>query len=201
MTLQGGDQYYQDWAEVERFAVPRTLFSENDHLDEPEAEPEIDDLPEETEKHLMISDDKHHTPVSSAASDGSGSASPSSMQSMRSSVSMVSPPTSPAKNASSPAKPSDSLARGGQSTSSSAIVPLKLQSLLNYILWRIHQELDPVAALESFIFLCNDASKVHYTRGFDIHSKRLEQLREAIGREDRDFKNRQVLQNLSLIHI
>lgn len=69
-----------------------------------------------------------------------------------------------------------------------------MQSLFNYILWRIHQELDPAAALESFIFLCNDPSKVHYARGFDIRSKRLEQLRETVGREDRDFRNRQNMQ-------
>ncbi|KXL50852.1 MAG: hypothetical protein FE78DRAFT_137043, partial [Acidomyces sp. 'richmondensis'] len=31
VTLQGGDQYYANWAEVERFAVPRPLFSESDH--------------------------------------------------------------------------------------------------------------------------------------------------------------------------
>jgi hypothetical protein len=70
---------------------------------------------------------------------------------------------------------------------------MPLQPLFNYILWRIHQELDPVAALESFIFLCNDPRKVHFAKGFDIKTKRLEQLREAVGREDRDFKNRMAL--------
>lgn len=70
-----------------------------------------------------------------------------------------------------------------------------MQPLFNYILWRIHQEMDPVAALESFIFLCNDPRKVNFAKGFDIKTKRLEQLREAIGREDRDYKNRLALQN------
>jgi len=67
--------------------------------------------------------------------------------------------------------------------------------LLNYILWRIHQELDPVAALETFIFLCNDPAKSQAAKGFEVRFKRLEQLREAIGREDREFKNKASLYN------
>ena len=43
VTLQGAEDFYSSWAEVEKFVVPRTLFSEND---EPEAEaytePEVD---------------------------------------------------------------------------------------------------------------------------------------------------------------
>ncbi|KAK5126663.1 hypothetical protein LTR85_009597 [Meristemomyces frigidus] len=195
VTLQGGDQYFSNWNEVERFAVPRTLFSENDHV-EADAESEANGLPEEMATKPTITEDQRKSSVSSAASNMSGSASPSSLQSMRSSVSQVSPPTSPTKAASSPAKPIASLHRTIEpTTSSSAMVPMKLQSLFNYILWRIHQELDPAAALESFIFLCNDPNKVHYAKGFDIRSKRLEQLRETVGREQRDFNNRQNMQN------
>lgn len=191
VTLQGGDQFYQDWSEVEAFAVPRTLFSEQDHLDDEESEPEVEDLHDEAMSKLALSSDKLQTPNSSVASAGSGSGSLSSTRSLRSSSSAPSPPTSPTRAIVSIAKPSISAGTSDGNASSSAIVPTRLQSLLNYILWRIHQELDPVAALESFIFLCNDPSKVHYARGFDVRSKRLEQLREAVGREDRDFKNRQ----------
>lgn len=198
VTLQGGDQYYANWAEVERFAVPRPLFSESDHLDIPgpemETETDLDGLQEDTATRLTLSDGPPRSPVSSAASVGSGSASPSSLQSLRSSISAVSPPTSPKKGCSSPAKAHVSHAALGLA-SSSAMVPAKLQPLINYILWRIHQELDPIAALESFIFLCNDPEKMHYARGFDIKYKRLEQLREVIGKEDRDFRNRMSMQN------
>ena len=34
---------------------------------------------------------------------------------------------------------------------------------------------------------------MNYAKGFEIRPKRLEQLRDAIGREDRDFKNRQMV--------
>lgn len=105
----------------------------------------------------------------------------------------MSPPTSPVKGTSSPVKASD--AEPDERPTSSTGVPTRLQQLLNYILWRIHQEQDPIAALESFIFLCNDESKVNFARGFDIKTKRLEHMREAISREDRDFRNRQSLVN------
>ncbi|EMC94669.1 hypothetical protein BAUCODRAFT_132513 [Baudoinia panamericana UAMH 10762] len=193
VTLQGGDQYYERWVEVERFTVPRTLFSENDHYAALEDDAATESLPQRTAK-VTISHEPPRSPASSAASVGSGAASPSSLQSVRSSISQVSPPTSPAKALSSPSQPPHidyATASGSASTS----VPMKLQPLFNYILWRIHQELDPIAALESFIFLCNDADKVHYAKGFDIKCKRLEQLREAIGREERDFRNRISMQN------
>lgn len=134
--------------------------------------------------------------LSSQGSAGSVSLSPSSLKSVRSSISALSPPTSPAKASISPIRNLSAIAAANsRPQSSSASVPQALQPLFNYILWRIHQENDPVAALESFIFLCNDERKVSFAKGFDIKWKRLEQLREAIGREDRDFKNRQALLN------
>lgn len=193
VTLQGADEVYEKWSDVEKFVVPRTLFSENDALDEPEPEPENDGLPDEDMNKLTLSDVTRKTPVSSAGSDVSRPLSPSSLRSQRSSVSAVSPPTSPVKANSSPTKPTP--AQLDQTASTSASVPPRLQPLFNYILWRIHQEIDPVAALESFIFLCNDQSKVNFAKGFEIRTKRLEQLRDAIGREDRDFKNRQMVLN------
>ncbi|KAK0268726.1 hypothetical protein LTR35_015298 [Friedmanniomyces endolithicus] len=186
VTLQGGDQYYQNWAEVDRFVVPRTLFSEQDHIDDEEMAAPADDT-----ARLSLYDDRHTSPVSSANSIRSGAATISSTQSVRSSVSLISPPTSPAKAASSPVKPTAIVAAiASPALTESARTPIGLQPLFNYILWRLHQELEPVAALESFIFLCNDPQKAHYAKGFDIRCKRLEQLREAVSREDRDFRNR-----------
>jgi hypothetical protein len=96
VTLQGADEIYEKWSEVEKFAVPRTLFSENDGLDEPD--PELGDggLPEDMNK-LTLSDVSPKTPASSEGSNASHPPSPSSMRSQRSSVSAVSPPTSPMK--------------------------------------------------------------------------------------------------------
>jgi hypothetical protein len=195
VTLQGADEIYERWAEVERFAVPRTMFSEQDY--EPEHEEEGDeaaDMPDVTSTKVRLSAHNLDASFSSAASDLTRSLSPSSLRSVRSSASPVSPPTSPAKVALSPMQNLSALATvSSRPQSSSGSVPQPLQPLFNYILWRVHQEVDPVAALESFIFLCNDPRKGNFAKGFDIKMKRLEQLREAVGREDRDHKNRQNL--------
>lgn len=190
VTLQGADETFERWAEVERFAVPRTLFSEHDHELEADSDT-ADHLADKTATQLDLSQADHRASLSSGASDVTGSLSPSSLRSVRSSASPVSPPTSPAKAVALPSLAGFS----SRPTSSSASVPQPLQPLFNYILWRIHQETDPVAALESFIFLCNDPRKVSFAKGFDIKTKRLEQLREAAGREDRDHKNRQAMLN------
>jgi hypothetical protein len=195
VTLQGADETYEKWSEVEKFAVPRTLFSEYDR----EHEDVLDDsteLAEDTATKLDLTQKNLEASFSSAASNMSRSLSPSTTTSIRSSLSQISPPTSPAKAALTPVQNLSSVAGDiPRPQSSSEVVPRTLQPLLNYILWRVHQELDPVAALESFIFLCNDSRKVNYAKGFDIKTKRLEQLREAVGREDRDLRNRQNLLN------
>lgn len=194
VTLQGADETYEKWAEVEKHAVPRGLFSEYDH--DLENEVESTELSEDVTSKLDISNADVKASVSSQGSAASGSLSPSSLESVRSSISALSPPTSPAKASISPIRNLSAItAANSRAQSSSASVPQTLQPLFNYILWRIHQENDPVAALESFIFLCNDERKVSFAKGFDIKFKRLEQLREAIGREDRDFRNRQALVN------
>jgi hypothetical protein len=191
IALQGAEDHFPEWKDVEKFVVPRTLFSENDGLDDAEIETDADAGPDEALNSLTLIDVPRKTPVSSIASAGSRSLSPSSLLSQRSSISAESPPTSPVKAFSSPAKGGKAPAQ--QNGTSGSSVPESLQPLFNYILWRIHQEQDPVAALESFIFLCNDPSKVNYAKGFEIKTKRLEQLREAIGREDRESKNRQLV--------
>lgn len=67
--------------------------------------------------------------------------------------------------------------------------PPSLRPLFNHILWRIHQETNPDAALDNFILLTNDPAKQVIAQKFGIRAKRLEQLRDAVMREDREFKN------------
>jgi len=194
VTLQGADETYERWAEVERFAVPRTMFSEQDYEPEHDEDAAEEPVNNTTLNKPRLSAQNLDASFSSAASDLTRSLSPSSSRSVRSSASAVSPPTSPSKITLSPRQNLAAVAEvSSRPQSSSDSVPQPLQPLFNYILWRVHQEVDPVAALESFIFLCNDPMKVNFAKGFDIKTKRLEQLREAVGREDRDHKNRQNL--------
>ena len=195
MTLQGAEETYEKWDEVERFAVPRSLFSEADHIDIEEDDQSLSQLEEQTSHKLVLSEHNHKGSTSSLASGSAHSVAPSSMQSVRSSLSAVSPPTSPLKPFSSSTTEPVSSGKSESKHSSSGSVHVRLQPLFNYILWRIHQELNPAAALETFIFLCNDPSKTNAAKGFDIRSKRLEQLRDVVGREDREFRNRQSMLN------
>lgn len=195
MTLQGAEETYEKWDEVEKFAVPRSLFSETDHIDIEEDDQSLSQLEEQTSHKLVLSEHNLKGSTSSLASGSAHSVAPSSMQSLRSSLSAVSPPTSPIKPFSSSTVEPVSSGKSDTKRSSSGSVHVRLQPLFNYILWRIHQELNPAAALETFIFLCNDPSKTNAAKGFDIRSKRLEQLRDVVGREDREFRNRQSLLN------
>jgi hypothetical protein len=191
VTLQGGFEKFETWAEVEKFALPRTLFSEGDADDE-EVEAFSEDLVQDTETKLAIRDP--NLSMSSVDTDGSRSATPSSVHTARSSVSAEPlaecPPKSRGRShaTKSPAKKT---APGSASTSG---VPSHLRPLFNYILWRIHQELDPVAALESFIFLTDDPTKTKLAQRFGIRTKSLADIRYVVAREEREFKNRQLVQ-------
>ncbi|CAD0110277.1 unnamed protein product [Aureobasidium uvarum] len=132
--------------------------------------------------------------MSSADTDGSRSATPSSVHTARSSVSAEPPAACPPKSrarshaSKSPAK------KAAPKSSSTSGVPSHLRPLFNYILWRIHQELDPVAALESFIFLTDDPTKTKLAQRFGIRTKSLADIRYVVAREEREFKNRQLVQ-------
>jgi hypothetical protein len=192
VTLQGAEETYEKWSEVERFAVPRSLFSESDHIDVEDDDNSMSQLEEQTSHKLVLSESNRNRKgsMSSQASGSANSVAASSMQSVRSSLSALSPPTSPLKSTATTAIDPASSGKQDSQLSSSGNVHVRLQPLFNYILWRIHQELNPAAALETFIFLCNDPSKTNAAKGFDIRSKRLEQLRDVVGREDREYRNR-----------
>lgn len=192
VTLQGADETYEQWSEVENFVVPRTLFSENDLAEDVATDGGSTTTADQGLAKLALDEAPREPGTSSVATGGTRSLSPSSFRSQQSSLSAASPPTSPIKENASPANATSSH-RNQAAKIGNGSVPAQLQPLFNYILWRIHQEVDPVAALESFIFLCNDQRKVNFAKGFEIKTKRLEQLREAINREDRDYRNRMAL--------
>lgn len=191
VTLQGGFEKFETWPEVEKFALPKTLFSEGDADDE-DATGFSEDLVQDTEAKLAIRD--ANLSMSSVDTDGSRSATPSSVHTARSSISaepaVECPPKSRGRShtSKSPAK------KTTPASASTSGVPSHLRPLFNYILWRIHQELDPVAALESFIFLTDDPIKTKLAQRFGIRTKSLADIRYVVAREEREFKNRQLVQ-------
>jgi len=46
--LQNGDEIFTEWSEVEKYAVPRSLFSESDHIDVEDDDNSMSQLEEQT---------------------------------------------------------------------------------------------------------------------------------------------------------
>jgi hypothetical protein len=75
--------------------------------------------------------------------------------------------------------------------SSSAIrVPRSTRPLLNCVLWRIHGESFSSGGLGSFLLVTNDLETMSWAQKFNISVKRLDQLDQAIKREEADYKSR-----------
>ncbi|KAL2352984.1 hypothetical protein BJ546DRAFT_1027952 [Cryomyces antarcticus] len=191
--LQGPLETFQTWEEVENFALPETLFSES-------GAGFSDSLAEDVHDKLSINGNTNRLSMSSTGSVNTRSPTPSSPASTRSSIGPVPEPVSPVKitasvhSATSGRRSHSIFHENGknpldESTSPSG-VPLSLQPLINYVLWRIHQESDATAALESFILLTNDLYKQAIAQRFGIRVKLLEQLRDVVAREEREYHNR-----------
>ncbi|OCL13685.1 hypothetical protein AOQ84DRAFT_394922 [Glonium stellatum] len=194
VQLEGADEIYNTWEEVEKFLLPETLLSMED------SEPEEDCISEDLESSLNLNDESDEASMSSSHSADYPTKTPSSPRSTYSSASPCLQNLSPQKRMGS-ACSTDSPNRTARNSaeiprkekSAKATVPQHLQPLFNHILWRIHQEQNSDAALESFILLTNDQAKQAIAQRFGIRAKRLEQLRDAVGREERDYKNRLAL--------
>ncbi|RAR15425.1 hypothetical protein DDE83_001254 [Stemphylium lycopersici] len=187
--LEGGDEAYTTWREVEQFLLPETLLSMED------SESDEDDYHEDLESSFNALDMSDETSMSSTHSFENVSKTP---ESPRSCASRARKPTDGAMHPEkavaitreSPdrtARNSSEMARTEKATKGA--VPVYLQPLFNHILWRINKEGNPDAALESFILLTNDSAKQAIAQKFGIRAKRLEQLRDAVAREDREYKN------------
>lgn len=194
VQLEGADEIYNTWEEVEKFLLPETLLSMED------SEPEEDCISEDLESSLNLHDESDEASMSSSHSAEYPTKTPSSPRSTYSSTSPCLHISSPHKGMGSvcsmdspnrTARNSAEISRKEKTTKTT--VPQHFQPLFNHILWRIHQEQNSAAALESFILLTNDHAKQSIAQRFGIRAKRLEQLRDAVGREERDYKNRLAL--------
>ncbi|KAJ4293207.1 hypothetical protein N0V90_008489 [Kalmusia sp. IMI 367209] len=192
VQLEGVEEAFNTWAEVEQYMLPETLLSMEDSDSEDEDYEYHEDL-ESSFNALDVSDGTSmssthsldQSPKSSRATepDFRALASESEDEKLQDSESAVPVVESPSRTA----RNSTELTRTEKSTKSS--FPLNLRPLFSHILWRIHKESNPDAALENFILLTNDPAKQNIAQKFGIRAKRLEQLRDAVLREDREFKN------------
>ncbi|KAF2141112.1 uncharacterized protein K452DRAFT_327331 [Aplosporella prunicola CBS 121167] len=145
VQLQGGDEMYTRWADVEAFLLPETLLSMPEEVDEPSD----DDSPD------------------------------------------TKTPESPRSVASNARTNKTNGTTNGKHHRAKSTVPPAMQPFFNHLIWRIHHEQNPNFPAESFILLTNDPKKQAIAQRFSVRAKRLEQMRDIIGREERDYKNRQ----------
>ncbi|KAF2876884.1 hypothetical protein BDV95DRAFT_481491 [Massariosphaeria phaeospora] len=190
IQLEGVEEVYDTWDQVEKFLLPETLLSMEDS--ESDDEYYQDDL-ESSFNALDVSDG---TSMSSTHSLDDPPKTPESAQSACSVENPKPEADVPLQQEAAPVvlKSPDRTARNSAEIPREEVLPkssapAQLQPLFNHILWRIHKESNPDAALESFILLTNDPAKQAIAQKFGIRAKRLEQLRDAVAREDREYKN------------
>ncbi|KAF2632739.1 hypothetical protein BU25DRAFT_330144 [Macroventuria anomochaeta] len=198
VLLEGVDEAYSTWNEVEKFMLPETLLSMDD------SESDEDDYHEDLESSFNALDMSDETSMSSTHS--LEDAAPRTPESPRSSLSKSKTASHEAAtckedtNAISLESP-DRTARNSaelsrEERSPKRAVPAYLKPLFNHVLWRINKESNPDAALASYILLTNDPTKQIIASKFGIRAKRLEQLRDTVAREDREYKNHLTLHKI-----
>jgi hypothetical protein len=78
-------------------------------------------------------------------------------------------------------------------------VPDSLRPFFNHIMWRIKKDPSTTTQIDSYILLTNDNAKQTVAQRFGIRVKRLEQMRDVIGREDSESKNGLMIANTETI--
>ncbi|KAF1838804.1 hypothetical protein BDW02DRAFT_585616 [Decorospora gaudefroyi] len=198
VQLEGGDEAYTTWEEVEPFLLPETLLSMED------SESDEDEYHEDLESSFNALDVSDGTSMSSTHSFEHAPKTPESFQSIASKEANPTKESTHAEKAEALTQESpDHTARNSTEMtradkSCKGAVPVYLQPLFNHVLWRINKESNPDAALESFILLTNDSAKQTIAQKFGIRAKRLEQLRDAVAREDREYKNHLTMYKLEV---
>lgn len=196
VQLEGVDEAYSNWAEVEKFLLPETLLSLDD------SETDEDEYHEDLESSFNALDVSDETSMSSTHSLEDAPKTPESPKSLLShdlksidhdaihqntSSLLEASPDRTARN-------STELPRAEKPVKGA--VPSYLYPLFSHILWLINKEENPESALESFILLTNDPTKQMVAQKFGVRAKRLEQLRDAVAREDREYKNHVTMHQL-----
>ncbi len=198
VLLEGVDEAYSTWAEVAKFMLPETLLSIDD------SESEDDYYHEDLESSFNALDVSDETSMSSTQS--LKNTLPRTPESPRSALSKnkIADHAEPILEQNPTALPLDSPDRTARNSAefprgarpSKRAVPDSLKPLFNHVLWRINKESNPDAALASFILLTNDTTKQLIASKFGIRAKRLEQLRDTVAREDREYKNHLTLHKI-----
>lgn len=193
VLLEGVDEAYNTWEEVEKFMLPETLLSMDD------SESDDDDYHEDLESSFNALDMSDETSMSSTHSlEDTAPKTPESPRSMMSKSKINGHENGITNSAASesPDRTARNSAEQSRKESPKRAVPAYMKPLFNHVLWRINTESNPDAALASYILLTNDPTKQMIASNFGIRAKRLEQLRDTVAREDREYKNHLTLHKI-----
>ncbi|KAJ9602282.1 hypothetical protein H2200_013137 [Cladophialophora chaetospira] len=178
VILQGPDDQYPSWTEVEEHYVNESL--KNAGVTEGAAP--VAPMPREQEKNtdLLL---KGNAAAGNALSQmlldklnfakDPAATSPSST-----------PPLSPSSSGPQSSKTSPEVKSATMLNQDQTPVPPSLKPLLNPVVWYVHERKSP--ADESLIFLTNSPDTMHLARDFGIPTKNIHQLRSALGLDENE---------------
>ena len=169
VTLQGPDEQYATWAEVEAHYGDES--GESKKIEVKEA---VEEKKEDTDKNAKRSSANSNA-LSQMLLDKLNFASQPAATSPGST-----PPLSPSSSEPQSSKTSPEVKAATMALAEQSPVPPILKPLLNPVVWYIHEK---QAGRNNVYFLTNSADTQHLARDFKVPTKTIHQLRNALGKE------------------
>ena len=193
VQLQGPDDQYKSWKEVERYLLPSTPLSNS------EESQGLDTLSRVLDENLFIEQHKHQNDDdgSTGRSDSRGSSSdlsvtPESIKaSMNGSLAVEEKHWSRSTAATLPDAALTGQNSQNASPSVNQSVPARLRPLLNFVVWRMHHRQSTDQSSKIYILLTNDPVIQKQAGKFGVRAKLLNQLRKIVSVDEHvvDVKN------------
>jgi hypothetical protein len=215
IRIEGPSEQYESWSEVEKLMLPKSLLSMDDSTTVENA-----DIVEDNTRSIaeLYADDASDfgSPTSRETSEEQDPFTTDEFPkySPRILSASSSPCVEPPKKVLQPIgtgrpshKKTDSNASSIETSSTTRPqskhigddVPDSLRPFFNHIMWRIKKDPSTTTKIDSYILLTNDNAKQSVAQRFGIRVKRLEQMRDVIGREDSESKNGLMIANTETI--
>jgi len=195
VQLQGPDDLYQSWPEVEKYLLPDTPLSSQAGLQTEEA------LSEALQEHLIVDENLERVSEASKDTTDARSKSPSIVGTVSSSTSPTLSQTAPAVTNGTPHLRHDShnSSINGSRTvvsppqqddcmhnpSTMLGIPAQVRPLLNFVVWRTHHEDPTIGGTGKYILLTNDPTTQRQAQKFGVRAKLLSQVRGIVARDNK----------------
>lgn len=180
IILQGPDEQYATWAEVEARYINENLKTAGMN----EVETSLSSLDKKQEKDAEL-------PLKGGTAAG-GTLSQMLLDRLNftkdppATSPTSTPPLSPASSGPQSSKTSPEVKSAIMITHDQTPVPPSLKPLLNSVVWYVHEKNLP--SDNGAIFLTNSADTMHLARDFGVPTKNIHQLRSALGLEETEVK-------------